>query len=104
MERRITFKQAINEALAQEMERDKDRCAHGRRCCRRKRRRQMDAWGGVPEVTKGLWEKFGDRVMDTLISESAFVGGRDWCSDIRDAPGRRADVGRIYGAVFRSDL
>jgi pyruvate dehydrogenase E1 component beta subunit len=34
----------------------------------------MDAWGGVLRVTKGLWGKFGDRVMDTPISESAFVG------------------------------
>jgi acetoin:2,6-dichlorophenolindophenol oxidoreductase subunit beta len=25
-------------------------------------------------VTKGLWDKFGDRVLDTPISESAFVG------------------------------
>jgi pyruvate dehydrogenase E1 component beta subunit len=34
----------------------------------------MDAWGGVMGVTKGLWDKFGDRVMDTPISESAFIG------------------------------
>jgi pyruvate dehydrogenase E1 component beta subunit len=34
----------------------------------------MDAWGGVLGVTKGLWGKFPDRVMDTPISESAFVG------------------------------
>jgi pyruvate dehydrogenase E1 component beta subunit len=35
---------------------------------------KMDAWGGVLGVTKGLWDKFGDRVMDTPITESAFVG------------------------------
>ena len=35
---------------------------------------KMDAWGGVLGVTKGLWDKFGDRVMDTPISESAFIG------------------------------
>src|SRR5512132_907678 len=35
---------------------------------------QLDAWGGVLGVTKGLWDKFGDRVLDTPISESAFVG------------------------------
>ena len=35
---------------------------------------QLDAWGGVLGVTKGLWGKFGDRVMDTPITESAFVG------------------------------
>ena len=34
----------------------------------------MDAWGGVLGVTNGLWTRFGDRVMDTPISESAFIG------------------------------
>jgi pyruvate dehydrogenase E1 component beta subunit len=34
----------------------------------------MEAWGGVLGVTKGLWASFGDRVMDTPITESAFVG------------------------------
>ena len=33
-----------------------------------------DAWGGVLGVTKGLYGKFGDRVMDTPITESAFIG------------------------------
>jgi pyruvate dehydrogenase E1 component beta subunit len=35
---------------------------------------EMDAWGGVMGVTKGLQPKYGDRVMDTPITESAFVG------------------------------
>ena len=35
---------------------------------------EMDAWGGVLGVTKGLYGKYGDRIMDTPISESAFVG------------------------------
>ena len=30
-----------------------------------------DAWGGVLGVTKGLYPKFPDRVLDTPISESA---------------------------------
>ena len=75
MERKISFQQAINEALSQEMERDPRIVSDGRR------RRgwgggdgKMDAWGGVLGVTKGLWEKFGDRVIDTPISESAFIG------------------------------
>lgn len=34
-----------------------------------------DAWGGVFQVTKGLLGEFGrDRVVDTPISETAFVG------------------------------
>ena len=33
-----------------------------------------DAWGGVLGVTKGLYHKFPGRVLDTPISESAYVG------------------------------
>src|SRR5690349_9242530 len=33
-----------------------------------------DAWGGVLGVTKGLAPKFPDRVIDTPISESAYIG------------------------------
>ena len=33
-----------------------------------------DAWGGVLGVTKGLYARFPGRVIDTPISESAFVG------------------------------
>ena len=33
-----------------------------------------DAWGGPLGITKGLYGKFGDRVMDTPITESAFIG------------------------------
>jgi pyruvate dehydrogenase E1 component beta subunit len=33
-----------------------------------------DAWGGVLGVTKGLYGRFPDRVIDTPISESAYVG------------------------------
>ena len=36
---------------------------------------RKDAWGGAFGVTKGLLSKFGpDRIMDTPITESAFVG------------------------------
>jgi len=75
MQRRITFKQAINEALAQEMERDSSVILMGEDVAGGSGTDgQMDAWGGVLGVTKGLWQKYGDRVMDTPITESAFVG------------------------------
>lgn len=35
---------------------------------------EKDAWGGVLGVTKGLQPKYGDRVIDTPLSESAFIG------------------------------
>lgn len=75
MDRKISFQQAINEALAQEMERDPRVIVMGEDVAGGSGTDgQMDAWGGVLGVTKGLWDRFGDRVMDTPITESAFVG------------------------------
>ncbi len=75
MPRRITFKQAINEALAQEMKRDNKVVLLGEDVAGGSGAGgQMDAWGGVLGVTKGLWQKYGDRVLDAPITESAFVG------------------------------
>ena len=75
MARKITFQQAIKEALAQEMERDESVILMGEDVAGGSGTDgEMDAWGGPLGITKGLWSKFGDRVMDTPISESAFVG------------------------------
>lgn len=75
MVRRISFQQAINDALAQEMERDNTVILMGEDVAGGSGAGgEMDAWGGPLGVTKGLWSKFGDRVMDTPITESAFVG------------------------------
>ena len=70
-----TFLQCINEALAQEMERDERVVVMGEDIVGGSGTEgEMDAWGGPMGATKGLWAKFGDRVMDTPITESAFVG------------------------------
>src|SRR6266849_9669738 len=75
MERTISFRQAINEALTQEMERDPTVVVMGEDVAGGSGTQgEMDAWGGVLGVTKGLWAKFGDRILDTPISESAFIG------------------------------
>jgi acetoin:2,6-dichlorophenolindophenol oxidoreductase subunit beta len=75
MNRQLSFQQAINEALTQEMERDKTVILMGEDIAGGSGTEgQMDAWGGPLGITKGLWSRFGDRVMDTPISESAFVG------------------------------
>src|ERR1700740_862010 len=75
MTRKISFKQAINEAIAQEMGRDETVIAMGEdNVGGMGGDGERDAWGGVLGVTKGLYGKFGDRVMDTPISESAFIG------------------------------
>ncbi len=75
MARKINFQQAINEALDQEMARDPNVIIMGEDVVGGTGGDgQMDAWGGVLGVTKGLYGKYGDRIMDTPISESAFVG------------------------------
>ncbi|WP_299397719.1 alpha-ketoacid dehydrogenase subunit beta [Pelagibius sp.] len=71
-----SFRQAINEALAMEMRRDPtvvlmgEDVAGGAGAAG-----EDDAWGGPLGVTKGLMPEFGrDRILDTPISESAFIG------------------------------
>ena len=76
--RTLTFREAINEALAQEMERDSKVVLMGEDVAGGAAVpgfEHDDAWGGVLGVTKGLVQRFGrERVLDTPISESAFIG------------------------------
>lgn len=75
MARKLTYQQAINEAIDQEMARDEDIVLMGEDVVGGSGSDgEMDAWGGVLGVTKGLYGKYGDRIMDTPISESGFVG------------------------------
>ena len=75
MAREITYQTAINEALAQEMERDPTVVVFGEDVAGgMDAPGEDDAWGGVLGVTKGLYHKFPGRVLDTPISESAYVG------------------------------
>ena len=75
MARIITFREAVNEALLQEMERDPKVIAMGEDVIGGSGAKgEMDAWGGPFGFTKGLYGKFGDRIMDTPITESAFIG------------------------------
>ena len=75
MARKISMKQAINEALDQEMKRDPTVIVMGEDIVGGAGGNgERDAWGGVLGVTKGLYAKYGDRLMDTPLSESAYVG------------------------------
>ena len=71
-----SYRQAINEALAQEMRRDPKVIVMGEdNAGGMGAPGADDAWGGVLGVTKGLMPEFGrERVLDTPISESAFIG------------------------------
>jgi pyruvate/2-oxoglutarate/acetoin dehydrogenase E1 component len=75
MARIISYQQAINEALAHEMERDETVVVMGEDIAGgMETAGEDDAWGGVLGVTKGLYGRFPGRVIDTPISESAYVG------------------------------
>ncbi len=63
--RQITFSQATLEAMAEEMRRDENIFVMGEDIARQ---------GGIFGQFKGLPAEFGDRVMDTPISETAIVG------------------------------
>ena len=62
----ITYLEALREALVEEMERDQNVFCMGE---------DIGAYGGAFKVTEGLLDRFGaDRVIDTPISETGFVG------------------------------
>ena len=71
-----SFRQAINEALAQEMRRDHRVVLMGEDVAGGQGAPgEDDAWGGPLGVTKGLVGEFGrERVLDTPITESGFIG------------------------------
>lgn len=63
---RLTMREAISQALWEEMERDPDVFIMGE---------EVGVWGGTYAVTKGFYDHFGpERVRDTPISEAAIVG------------------------------
>jgi acetoin:2,6-dichlorophenolindophenol oxidoreductase subunit beta len=71
-----SFRQALNEALYSEMTRDPRIIVMGEDVAGGTGAKgEQDAWGGAFGVTKGLLGAFGpERVLDTPITESAFVG------------------------------
>lgn len=76
--REILYREAINEALRQEMERDENVIIMGEEIAGGAGREHLgivDAWGGPFRTTVGLIQQFGsERVLDTPLSEAAFVG------------------------------
>lgn len=78
MERKLSFSDAVNEALKLAMQRDEnvilmgEDVAGGATLAHLK---DNEAWGGVMGVTKGLVQEFGrNRVLDTPITESGLIG------------------------------
>jgi len=63
---KITMREAISQALWEEMEKDPSVFILGE---------EVGVWGGTYAVTKGFYDHFGaDRVKDTPIAESVIVG------------------------------
>jgi len=62
----ISYKQALNDAFAEEMTHDESVFLIGE---------EVAEYNGAYKVTEGLWKRFGSkRVIDTPISEAAFLG------------------------------
>ena len=62
----IEYRDALNQAFDEEMARDENVVLMGE---------EVAEYDGAYKVTKGLWKKWGSkRVMDTPISEAAFIG------------------------------
>jgi pyruvate dehydrogenase E1 component beta subunit len=62
----ITYREALNAALAEEMERDPDVFLMGE---------EVGVYNGAYKVSKGLLDRFGEmRVVDTPITELGFAG------------------------------
>jgi pyruvate dehydrogenase E1 component beta subunit len=62
----INMRQAISDALREEMLRDENVFIMGE---------EVGVWGGTYAVTKGFYEEFGEkRIKDTPISEAAIIG------------------------------
>lgn len=64
--REITYRQALNEALAEELERDQNVFLMGE---------EVAQYNGAYKVSQGLLDRFGaKRIIDTPISENGFAG------------------------------
>jgi len=62
----IEYREALNQAFSEEIERDPNVVLIGE---------EVAQYDGAYKVTRGLWKKYGDkRVVDTPISEAAFIG------------------------------
>lgn len=64
--REIEYRDALNEAFDEELARDENVVIMGE---------EVAQYNGAYKVTKGLWDKWGDkRIMDMPISEAGFIG------------------------------
>lgn len=62
----VSYREALRHAMAEEIDRDENVIIMGE---------EVAEYDGAYKVTEGLWKKYGDkRIVDTPISEAAFIG------------------------------
>ena len=91
----ISYKDALREALVEEMTRDARVIHYGE---------DVADYGGAFKLTKGLLETFGrERVFNTPISEACICGTAVGAAIVGPAAGRRADVHGLRADGVRPD-
>ena len=91
----IEYRDALNQAFAEEIERDPNVVLIGE---------EVAQYDGAYKVTRGLWKRFGDkRVVDTPISEAAFIGMGVGAVDAWPTACDRAHVLEFLDGCLRSD-
>ena len=91
----IEYREALNQAFAEEIERDPNVVLIGE---------EVAQYDGAYKVTRGLWKRFGDkRLVDTPISEAAFIGMGVGASMLGYSAGHRADVLEFCNRGLRPD-
>ena len=71
MSRQIEFRDALNEAMSEEMRRDQRVFLLGE---------EVAQYNGANKDSRGMLDEFGPkRIIDTPISESGFAGMGYWC-------------------------
>ena len=92
--REITYRQALNEALAEELERDPNVFLMGE---------EVAQYNGAYKVSQGLLDRFGaKRIIDTPISENGFAGLGIGAAMVRLATDRRIHDFQFFARRFRS--
>ena len=91
----LTYREALNEALSEEMERDDKVFLMGE---------EVAEYNGAYKVSQGLLDKFGPkRVIDTPISETGFTGPGHRRGHVRPAPGHRVHDLELLARRLRPD-
>ena len=91
----LTIRDALNQALREEILRDENVFVMGE---------EVAEYDGAYKVTRGLWKEFGDkRVVDTPITELGLCGGRRRGGDGRSAAGDRVHDVEFFDPRGRSD-